>query len=134
LLRSPTAVALLEEVDSQGGWRGLFDPYSEEWRWSPLGVKVRLLEGFERAGFPRTLLLRMLKQLYARQGRQDLAASCDEALARLVAKRDDPSPAAWRPQGHTTGRRWRVDRRPGLRGRGMRRSRSYRPPRRVDWL
>jgi hypothetical protein len=84
LLRSPLTAGILEILDRQGGWRGLFDPFAEEWNWCSLRTKSQLLKGFEAAGYPKGLLLRLLKQSYVQRGRPDLAASCDEAIRRLA--------------------------------------------------
>ncbi len=43
LTARPATRVPLEEIEQKGGWRMLLDPLSEEWHWTDLDEKRRLL-------------------------------------------------------------------------------------------
>ncbi|HYT92711.1 MAG TPA: hypothetical protein VEL76_28600 [Gemmataceae bacterium] len=106
---SPSAAALLEDLERLGGWRALFDPDAEEWQWCSLRIKSQFFKDFEEFGYPKTLLLRLRKQSYLERGRPDMADSCDEAIRRVYFDHR-PGRSGRQPLRRGTPRLWRVER------------------------
>src|SRR5262245_17255676 len=83
LLHSPSGALALEDLDTRGGWRTLFDPDSEEWNWSALDEKVQLLERFRTAGFDMAQLLDSFAQQCQDRGRLDRARAAAVAIQQF---------------------------------------------------
>src|SRR5262249_22628769 len=86
LLRSPSGALALEELDSRGGWRTLFDPDSEEWHWSGLAEKIALLDRFRTAGFGVSELLDSFAQQCEDRGRLDRARAATQAAEHFTSR------------------------------------------------
>lgn len=83
MARSPAAERVIRELEERGGWRGLFDPFADEWTWTSLPEKRRVLDGLRQAGCNLSRLLRAYRSEWHDRGRLDVAAAAGLALSEL---------------------------------------------------
>jgi hypothetical protein len=94
---------LLHDIQLVGGWRGLFDPYSSEWRASKVEEKVIMLERItQETGLSLIWIVHAFQADY-REERPDIANSATDAVSILfqtALKRRDWSGWTSLTQGH----------------------------------